>query len=139
MVIKVNEETCIEEIINGLNMGLIAIDELIDKIENEELIRIVEKQKMDYHHLKEKILKDFPNVEDAVKQKLMLESMIKMKTILTNDQKIAKMLIEGSNQAIMTMNHLLNKEKNVNQEIQEYADAFEDISNQYIEQLKPYV
>lgn len=139
MVIEVNEETCIEEIINGLNMGLIAIDELIDKIENEDLKRIVENQKRDYHHLKEKILKDFPNIEDVVKQKFMLESMIKMKTILTHDQKIAKMLIEGSNQAIMTMNHLFNKEKNVNQDIQEYADAFEDISNQYIEQLKPYV
>ena len=32
-----NEETCIEELLNGLNMGLVAIDHLIDKIENTQL------------------------------------------------------------------------------------------------------
>ena len=34
---KMNEETCIEELLNGLNMGMIAIDHLLDKIENEKL------------------------------------------------------------------------------------------------------
>ena len=36
-----NEETCIEELLNGLNMGLVAIDHLIDKIENTQLRDIV--------------------------------------------------------------------------------------------------
>ena len=51
----------------------------------------------------------------------------------------AKMLTEGSNQAIMTMTHLLNKEENVDPKIKAFADDFEDISKRYIEELKEFL
>ena len=89
--------------------------------------------------LKEKIMQTFPHTEDEVKNKFMLESMIEMKTILSDDAKIAKMLTEGSNQAIMTMTHLLNKEENVDPKIKAFADDFEDISKRYIEELKEFL
>lgn len=47
-----NEETCIEELLNGLNMGLVAIDHLIDKIENTQLRDIVLHQRKAYGDLK---------------------------------------------------------------------------------------
>lgn len=134
-----NENTCIEELLNGLNMGMIAIDQLVDKIKDTKLRDIVIHQRRHYGDLKEKIMQTSPHVEDEVKNKFMLESMIKMKTILTDDAKIAKMLTEGSNQAIMTMTHLLNKEEHVDMRIKSYANDFEDISKRYIEELKEFL
>lgn len=134
-----NEETCIEELLNGLNMGLLAIDHLIDKIENSKLHDIVLHQRKAYGDLKNKITRDFSKAEDHVKNKVMLESMIEMKTLLSDDAKIAKMLVEGSNQSVMTMTHLLNKEKNVDVKVKQYADEFEDISKKYIDELKPFL
>lgn len=55
MVMKMNEETCIEELLNGLNMGMIAIDHLLDKIENEKLREIVIHQRKNYGDLKNKV------------------------------------------------------------------------------------
>lgn len=139
MVIDMNENTCIEELINGLNMGKIAIDHLVDKIENRKLKEIAIHQRKNYDDLKDKIMQTFPYSEDEVKNKFMLESMIEMKTILSDDAKIAKMLTEGSNQAVMTMTHLLNKEDNVDPKIKAFADDFEDISKRYIEELKEFL
>ena len=123
-----NEERCIEELLNGLNMGLVAIDHLIDKIENTQLRDIVLHQRKVYGDLKNKITRDFSLAEDHIKNKIMLESMIEMKTLMSDDHKIVKMLIEGSNQSVMTMTHLLNKEKHVDLKVKQYTDEFENIS-----------
>ena len=139
MVIDMNNDTCIEELINGLNMGKIAIDHLVDKIESRKLKEIAVHQRKNYDDLKEKIMQTFPHSEDEVKNKFMLESMIEMKTILSDDAKIAKMLTEGSHQAVMTMTHLFNKEENVDPKIKAFADDFEDISKRYIEELKEFL
>ena len=134
-----NEETCIEELLNGLNMGLVAIDHLIDKIENTQLRDIVLHQRKAYGDLKNKLTRDFALAEDHIKNKIMLESMIEMKTLMSDNHKIVKMLIEGSNQSVMTMTHLLNKEKHVDLKVKQYIDEFEDISQKYIDELKPFL
>lgn len=134
-----NEETCIEELLNGLNMGTVAIDHLIDKIKDSHMRDIVLHQRKNYCDLKDEVLRSFPKAHDLLKNKVMLESMIEMKTLLSDDHKIAKMLTEGSNQAVMTMTHLLNEEEHVDQVIKNYADRFENISKKYIEELKPFL
>ena len=65
-----NEETCIEELLNGLNMGLVAIDHLIDKIENTQLRDIVLHQRKAYGDLKNKLTRDFALAEDHIKNKI---------------------------------------------------------------------
>lgn len=139
MVIKVNKETCIEELLNGVNMGMVAIDHLVDKIEDKKLRDIVIHQRKAYADLKEKIQHQYPQVEDVIKQKFMLESMIELKTVLTDDAKIAKMLTEGCNQAIMTVTHLLNKEDNIEMKLRNCVHDFEEISEKYLEDLKSFL
>jgi len=139
MVIKMEQNTCIEELLNGLNMGMIAIDHLVDKIQSERLREIVIHQRKAYGDLKEKVQKSFPSAEDETRNKFMLETMIEMKTLMRDDPKIAKMLTEGSNQAIMTMTHLFNKGENIDLKVKVYADEFEDISKKYIEELKSFL
>ncbi|MEG0592485.1 MAG: hypothetical protein RR512_04175 [Coprobacillus sp.] len=134
-----NENNCIEELLNGLNMGIIAIDHLVDKIESDKLRDIVIHQRKNYCDLKEKVHQKYPRAEDEAKNTFMLESMIEMKTLMSDDQKIAKMLTEGSLQAVLTMTHLLNKEQGVDQTLKSYADDFEDISKRYMEELKEFL
>ncbi len=134
-----NNETCIEELLNGINMGMIAIDHLVDKIENTRLRDIVIHQRKAYGDLKEKIQRQFPQADDKIKQKFMLESMIELKTMLTDDAKIAKMLTEGCNQAIMTVTHLLNKENNIDMKLRSCVNDFEEISEKYLEELKAFL
>lgn len=139
MVIFMNKETCIEELLNGVNMGMIAIDHLTDKIKSEKLRDIVIHQRKAYGELKEKIQRQYPNSQDEVKQKFMLESMIELKTMMTNDSKIARMLTEGCNQAIMTVTHLLNKEETIEPKLKSCVNDFEEISEKYLEELKNYL
>lgn len=134
-----NEDNYIKELLNGLDMGIVSIDHLTDKIESDAFREIVESQRKNYAELKERVAQTFPHVQDSRKKNFMLETMIEMKTLLTNDSKIAKMLIEGSNQAVMTMTHLLNKENHIDSHIKNYANDFEDISKRYIEELKAYL
>lgn len=134
-----NNETCVEELLNGINMGMIAIDHLVDKIENTRLRDIVIHQRKAYGDLKEKIQRQFPQADDKIKQKFMLESMIELKTMLTDDAKIAKMLTEGCNQAIMTVTHLLNKENNIDMKLRSCVNDFEEISEKYLEELKAFL
>lgn len=139
MVIIMNDELCIEELLSGLSLGMLAIDHIIDKIKDQQLYDIVIHQRKDYGDLKERIMEKYPSSEDEVKQKFMLEAMLKMKTLLTNDRKIAKMLIEGCNQSIMTMTHLLNKQQTHDMHLLNYAHTFEDISKKYIDDLKSFL
>lgn len=139
MVRHMSKETCIEELLSGLNMGIIAIDHLIDKIESSKLRDVVLNQRREYGELKEKMIHTLPQREDETKKKFILESMIELKAMMSDDKKIAKMLIEGCNQSIMTMSHLMNKEERLNMKLKNYMNDFEDISKHYIEELKVFL
>lgn len=131
-------DICIKELINGLNMGLISIDHLIDKIEDEQMRDIVLHLRKEFGDLKERVMETSPDAEDETRKTFLLETMIEMKTLMTSDSHIAKMLIEGCNQSVMTMTHLFNHEK-MDHACKKAMNDFEDISKRYIEKLKPYV
>lgn len=128
----------IKELINGLNMGLISIDHLIDKIEDAKMRDIVLHLRKEFGDLKESVMEISPEAEDETRKNFLLETMIEMKTLMTNDSQIAKMLIEGCNQSVMTMTHLFNQEKS-DMRFKKYMNDFEDISKRYIEELKKFL
>ena len=127
-----------EKLFDGLNMGILAIDHIIDKIENQTLREIVFHQRESYSKLKDKLEHLYSFRTDEVKNKFMLESMIEMKTIKTNDSKIAKMLSEGTHQAILESCHILNHH-HVDSLLRSHFKEFETISMEYIEKLKCYL
>lgn len=127
-----------KELINGLNMGLISIDHLIDKIEDAKMRDIVLHLRKEFGDLKESVMEISPKAEDETRKNFLLETMIEMKTLMTNDSQIAKMLIEGCNQSVMTMTHLFNQEKS-DMRFKKYMNDFEDISKRYIEELKKFL
>ena len=127
------------ELINGINMGMNSIDQLIDKVENESLREIIKNLRKDYDDLFEKVQRHYPDIDKEIKTNFIGDAMLKMKTMVTDDKKIVKMLIEGSNQGVMTMRELLNDNTYIEANLKSCLLDLEDISKRYIEELKPYL
>ena len=127
------------QLINGIHMGLVSVDELIDKTDNQSLRNILLDLRKDYDDLKEKLLRHYPILKEEIKKNMMLDIMLKMKTMMTDDSKIAKMLIEGCNQAIIEMQELFNRDHHIDSDLKNCMHDFDEISKKYIEELKVYL
>ena len=127
------------ELINGIHMGMTSIDQMIDKVENKTLRDIILNLRKDYDDLFEKVQRHYPDIDQEIKSNFIADAMLKMKTMVTDDKKIVKMLIEGSNQAIMTMRELLNDNTYIEANLKSCILDLEDISKRYIDELKPYL
>ena len=127
------------ELINGINMGMNSIDQMIDKIESKSLREIVLNLRKDYDDLYEKVQRHYPDIDKEIKNSFIADTMLKMKTMVTDDKKMVKMLIEGSNQAVMTMRELMNDNAYIESNLRSCILDLEDISKRYIEELKPYL
>lgn len=127
------------ELINGLNMGMNSIDQLIDKVESKELRDIILNLRKDYDDLFEKVQRHYPDIDKEIKKNIIGDAMLKMKTMMVDDKKITKMLIEGCNQGIMTMRELMNENTYIEANLRSCILDLEDISKRYIDELKPYL
>lgn len=137
MVIKMEKE-CIEEILKGINMGILGIEHVEDKIQDKGLIKAVLKQKKEYESLKKRILKKYPQIEDK-KGSFMAETMLEMKTMFADDSDIVKMLMQGCNMAVISMTEVIHKLDVVDMELRTIANDLEDVSKRYEEELKRYL
>lgn len=137
MVIKMEKE-CIEEILKGINMGILGIEHVEDKIQDKGLIKAVLKQKKEYESLKKRILKKYPQIEDK-KGNFMAETMLEMKTMFADDSDIVKMLMQGCNMAVISMTEVIHKLDVVDMELRTIANDLEDVSKRYEEELKRYL
>ena len=131
-------ENAVKEMLNGINMGMISIDYFEDKIVNQSLRDLVLKQRKDYGKLKDHIRQDYPEIEDVLKHQFMVETMLSFKTVMSDDKKIAKMMVEGCNQGIMTMNKLIN-EGQLDEQVLSHIRTLIDLSHEYLKQFKPYL
>lgn len=132
------EKECIEEILKGINMGILGIEHVEDKIQDKGLIKAVLKQKKEYESLKKRILKKYPQIEDK-KGSFMAETMLEMKTMFADDSDIVKMLMQGCNMAVISMTEVIHKLDVVDMELRTIANDLEDVSKRYEEELKRYL
>ena len=127
-----------EEILKGINMGILGIEHVEDKIQDKGLIKAVLKQKKEYESLKKRILKKYPQIEDK-KGNFMAETMLEMKTMFADDSDIVKMLMQGCNMAVISMTEVIHKLDVVDMELRTIANDLEDVSKRYEEELKRYL
>lgn len=139
MVIKMEEKEYVKKIVNGLNMGIVSVDCLINKVENNKLKNLIKYHQNQYIELKEKLKKKYPYIQNELKHEKMLEAMIEMKTLVCDDKKIAKMLTEGNFQAVMETTHFMNEHDVKQKDILDYIHEFEEMTKVYIEDLKDYL
>lgn len=132
------EDKAIKEMLKGVNMGILGIEHVIDKIDNGSLRNVVLKQKKEYQSLKERLLHQFPHLEDK-ESNFMAEAMMEMKTMFADDSEIVKMLLKGCQNAVISMTEVIHSLDYVDTKIRLLADDLEDISKVYQEQLKVYL
>ena len=136
------EKEVLEELNSGVSMDLHAIHAIYPEIENPHLKKDIEKQKRDYEALEEKI-KKYAYQDESSKEGLetmMLKSMVKMKTMMNHDvHHLCKMLIEGSNKAVITMTSLLNQYPDMDETLYHLVETFLETAKQHIETWKIYL
>lgn len=135
----------LDEISKGACMGMDATRDIIDKIEEKELKRIVEDQYQQYEKIKKKIddiygeYSDSKPHETGAMTKAMTWSQINMKTMNdTSPSKIAELLLQGTNMGIIEGRKILNN-KNIDKKIHKIIEEYVELQEKYIEKLKKYL
>ena len=126
-------------------MGMDATKDIIDKIEEKELKKLVENQYKEYEKIKKEIddiydeFSDKEPHETNAMTKAMTWSSINMKTMNdTSTSKIAEILLQGTNIGIIEGRKILNN-KNIDKKIHKIIEEYVDIQEKYVEKLKKYL
>ncbi len=133
-------------IYKNAEMGIIGIDEVIDKASNEKFAKLLKNQRDDYDSIcieAENVLKKYGKQNEKVSQmaKMSTKMMSEMKFLKDDsDQTIAKMMMEGTNKGVIEITEKINAyNKDMDPEIIMIANKLKDILEQNIDDLKKYL
>ena len=131
-------------IYQNAEMGLIGIDVVLKKITDEKLAKLINEQKEEYEHIckdvKEILIKYGAQEEDIPKfkefsSKLMSEVM----SMGSDDKKIVKLMMEGSQKGVIELQENLNQYNNNDSEIVDLAKKLLDTEEHNREELKKFL
>ena len=112
---KEKEIDVLDELNKGACMGMDAIKFVLDKVEDEEFHKLLERQYDGYKRISEKICELYPEYsrdephETTAMNKVMTWYGIEMKTMFDkSNSKIAELLLQGTNMGIIEGRRLLN-------------------------------
>lgn len=136
----------LDEINKGAHMGMDAINDILDKIEDKTFKKVIKKQYDNYKKIAEKIEKLYKkyNSEDdphktSLLNKVMTKSGIDMRTL--NDKsnsKIAELLLQGTNMGIIEGRKILNK-KEITSDVNNIISEYVTMQEKCVEILKKYL
>ncbi len=135
----------LDEIHKGSCMGIDAISFVLDKVENDNLKKELEKEEKEYNRIKREIERIYPKYnegkphETSTMNKVMTYSGIEMKTFMDNStSKLAELLLQGVNMGIIEGRRILNK-KEINSEVQKIIEDYVVMQEKNVERLKSYL
>lgn len=139
------EVNVLDELCKGACMGRDAIHFIIDKVEDETLIKELNNQYKKYKEILLKIGKIYPEYSEnnphttSAVNKVMTWYGIEMKTFMDKStSKIAELLLQGTNMGIIEGRRLLNN-KDSNKEINSLLEEYVDMQEQAVEKLKTFL
>lgn len=140
-----NEINVLDELNKGACMGQDAIHFILDKVEDKNFKKVLNKQYKKYQNITDQISKLYPEYsekkphETSAMNKAMTWYGIEMKTLMdSSTSKITELLLQGTNMGIIEGRKLLNHkdtDRDVHKLIQEYVDMQEEC----VEQLKKFL
>lgn len=135
----------LDEIHKGACMGKDALTFVMDKVEDDNLKKELEKEYKDYDIIANRIEKIYPNYnegkphETSNMNKAMTWSGIEMKTLTDKStSKITELLLKGVNMGIIEGRKILNK-KNLNDEVNNLVSEYVTMQEKNVETLKNYL
>ncbi len=108
------EKDVVLKVYQNLDMGLIGIESIEEKIKSRNLSKVILSQKEEYAKLKKEMTPlckkyDVEDKELGMFVKMNSDIMANMKTLMdSSDSHIAKMMIEGTNKGLISLEELLN-------------------------------
>ena len=142
---KENEINVLDELNKGACMGMDAIHFIIDKVEDEEFHKELERQYNGYKKISESICELYPEYsrgephETNAMNKVMTWYGIEMRTLLDKStSKIAELLLQGTNMGIIEGRKLLNH-KHTDKEVEKLASEYVKNQEEAVEQLKKFL
>lgn len=136
----------LDEINKGATMGIDAIAFILDKVEDEEFKKVLQKEQDKYKVISNKVNELYPkyNEEDtphetSAMNKAMTWYGIEMKIFLDkSNSKIAELLVKGTNMGIIEGKKILNN-KEINKDVQNIVKEYTTMQENSLEILKKYL
>lgn len=126
-------------------MGIVGINDVIEKIEKEKFRDLLNSQREEYDKIlktTEKLFTSFGRQEKelGVIPKVSSKVMSDMK-LMTNhsDETIAKMMMEGTNKGIIKIRKAINENPNADKEVLKLAEELIKFMEHNLEELKIYL
>lgn len=130
-------------IYENANMGLIGIDTILDKIEDEKLAKLVKEQRDEYaticSDVKEILIKYGAKEEVSKPKEMMNKLMSEIMTIKSDDKKIVKLMMEGNEKGLIAIQERLNEYKDKDSEIVNLAERLLATEEHNREEFKKYL
>ena len=139
------EKEVLLKLYQNVEMGIVGIESLENKIESRSLTKLILNQKKEYEMIKEKLVSlcSKYNVEDKELSsfaKISSDMMVKMKTLMDkSEHNIAKMMMEGTNKGLIQLEELLNNYQGKEEKILDLLKKTIDLEHQNNEELKIYL
>ena len=132
-------------IYQNAEMGVKGIAQIIERVDNASLRNLMEEQKVEYEAIMNKaseIYKKYGKDEQELSTLTKVSSTIMTEMMMLTkheDNKIAKMMIEGSNKGIIEITEKLNHFKNSDEEIKTLAEKLLATEQHNLDELKKYL
>lgn len=140
-----NEVNVLDELNKGACMGMDAINCIMDKVTDEELKDILNKQYDKYKEISDKICELYPEYsnkephETNTINKVMTWYGIEMRTMMDDStSKLAELLMQGTNMGIIEGRKLLNH-KDTDEDVEKLIDEYVKMQEKAVEELKKFL
>lgn len=131
-------------IYQNAQMGLIGIDAVIDKVEDERIAKLISEQRQEYEEFcsdAKKILLKYGAKEEEISalKKISSKVMSEAMTMNKDDKAIAKLMMEGNEKGVIEITEKLNEYQDKDQEIVELAKKLLATEEHNREEFKQYL
>ena len=139
------EKQVILKLYQNVDMGIVGIESIEEKIQSRSLAKICLKQKEEYEKIKKELLKFCKpyNVEDkelSPMAKISSEMMSNMKLMIDKtDSHIAKMMMEGTNKGLISLEEIKNNYHGKEKKLIDMIEKIIKIEQQNNEDLKIFL
>ena len=142
---KENKNT-LDELNKGCAMGMDAIDNILDKVENNEFKKVLEDEYDQYNVIHQRIEDKYTDYSDEeptetnAMNKAMTAMMTEMKLMTDHsDSKIAELLLQGTNMGIIEGKKLLNHKEHLDKEVESILKDFISMQEKSVETYKKFL
>lgn len=142
---NMEEKQVILKLYQNVDMGIVGIESIEEKIQSRSLAKICLKQKEEYENIKKELLKFCKsyNVEDkelSPMAKISSEMMSNMKLMIDKtDSHIAKMMMEGTNKGLISLEEIKNNYHGKEKKLIDMIEKIIKIEQQNNEDLKIFL